>query len=79
MAIVGALSAIIEAAAAAHAAITVDIPVITEGLVYSIVLVYKLLILSCTQLNKPNYHCFLRILRDDFRYVCSDQEGKKYR
>ncbi|KAI8424284.1 hypothetical protein MSG28_002834 [Choristoneura fumiferana] len=79
MVIVGSLCAIIEATAAAHGATTLDIPVITEGLVYSIVLIYKLLILSCTQLNKPQYHCFLHILREDFRYVCSTSEGRKYR
>nr|AST36285.1 putative odorant receptor OR63 [Hedya nubiferana] len=54
-----------------------DIPTTTEAGIYTIVLVYKLLILSCTQLDKAQYHCFLRIMREDFRYVCA--EGAKYR
>nr|AXF48810.1 odorant receptors OR74 [Lobesia botrana] len=62
---------------AVHGAQLLDIPTTTEAGIYGIVLAYKLLILSCTQLDKAHYHCFLRIMREDFRYVCA--EGAKYR
>ncbi|CAG4992188.1 unnamed protein product [Parnassius apollo] len=36
-----------------------------------------MLMLSCTIINLPQYHDFLRTLRADFKYVCT--EGAKYR
>ncbi|XP_061711198.1 uncharacterized protein LOC133520658 [Cydia pomonella] len=63
--------------ATVHGISLLDISITTEAGVYCIVLIYKCLILTCTQLDKAHYHCFLRVLREDFRYVCA--EGAKYR
>ncbi|CAK1598739.1 unnamed protein product [Parnassius mnemosyne] len=60
-----------------HGIDTNDLQIITEGGCYFIIQFYEMLMLLCTIINLPQYHDFLRTLRDDFKYVCS--EGAKYR
>ncbi|KAJ8727664.1 hypothetical protein PYW07_001783 [Mythimna separata] len=60
-----------------HGLETSDLSRITEAGTYTIVMSYKLLILSCTRRNLPQYHNFLRALKKDFKYICS--VGEKYR
>ncbi|KAJ8727666.1 hypothetical protein PYW07_001785 [Mythimna separata] len=60
-----------------HGLQTFDLPLITEAGTYTIVLGYELLILSCTRKNIPQYHNFLRALKEDFEYICTT--GEKYR
>ncbi|XP_072940035.1 uncharacterized protein [Epargyreus clarus] len=54
-----------------------DVATIIEGGAYIIVLAYKMLILSCTKLNVPEFHMFLHTLKADFKYVCT--RGARYR
>ncbi|KAJ8733197.1 hypothetical protein PYW08_001495 [Mythimna loreyi] len=60
-----------------HGLVTADLPLITEAGTYSIVLSYKMLILSCTRTNIPQYHNLLRALKKDFQYICT--VGEKFR
>nr|QNS36248.1 olfactory receptor 63b [Mythimna separata] len=60
-----------------HGLETSDLSLITEAGTYTIVLSYKLIILSCTRRNLPQYHNLLKAIKKDFEYICS--EGEKYR
>ncbi|CAF4811868.1 unnamed protein product [Pieris macdunnoughi] len=60
-----------------HGLDTRDLPYMTESGTYVLIMIYKLLIMSCTVWNLPDYHNLLRIIREDFQYVCN--KGKKYR
>nr|QZH55113.1 odorant receptor 17 [Achelura yunnanensis] len=51
--------------------------VATEGGTYLIIVLYSIAIYFCSILNKPMYHCFLRILKQDFHFICT--KGHKYR
>ncbi|CAG4915297.1 unnamed protein product [Colias eurytheme] len=54
-----------------------DIAHITEAGTYELIMLYKLLIMSCTKSNLVDYHNLFRIIREDFQYVC--EKGSKYR
>ncbi|XP_030027630.2 uncharacterized protein LOC115445483 [Manduca sexta] len=54
-----------------------EIPMITEGGTYVIVLMYQLLILSCTETNLPQFKSLLTSMQEDFQYICT--AGQKYR
>ncbi|XP_049870315.1 uncharacterized protein LOC126369794 [Pectinophora gossypiella] len=49
----------------------------TEGGTYVILFSYTFLNLCCQKINLRYYHSFLRSMRDDFLYACTD--GQRYR
>ncbi|KAJ8733196.1 hypothetical protein PYW08_001494 [Mythimna loreyi] len=71
------MATIIISIACYHGLVTADLPLITEAGTYTIVLIYKMIILNCTRKNLPQYHNFLRAMKKDFQYICS--VGEKYR
>ncbi|KAJ8733195.1 hypothetical protein PYW08_001493 [Mythimna loreyi] len=71
------LATILSAISVYHGLETADLQLITEAGTYTLIMGYKLLVLSCTRRNLPQYHNFLRALKKDFQYICS--VGEKYR
>ncbi|KAF9801088.1 hypothetical protein SFRURICE_019250 [Spodoptera frugiperda] len=60
-----------------HGLMTFNLRLATEAGTYTIVMAYALLISSCTRKNVPQYHNFLRAMKDDFHFICTS--GEKYR
>uniref|UniRef100_A0AAU6NDJ5 Odorant receptor n=1 Tax=Mythimna loreyi TaxID=667449 RepID=A0AAU6NDJ5_9NEOP len=75
--ITGLGAALITFISFCHGLETFDLLLITEAGSYTIVLGYELLILSCTRKNFKQYHNFLRVLKEDFEFICT--AGEKYR
>ncbi|XP_022834223.1 uncharacterized protein LOC111361982 [Spodoptera litura] len=60
-----------------HGLMTFNLRLATEAGTYAIVMAYALLISSCTRRNVPQYHNFLRAMKEDFQFICTS--GEKYR